>query len=151
MQRFLDKIDKTNDCWNWTAAIRGKSGYGCFKFENKTIDAHRFSWILHNGEIPKNLFVCHKCDNRKCVNPEHLFLGTQSDNMKDCFNKNRLTIPINLNKRKSPKNCLITKQRAIEVKNILLNKGNKKLKDIAIELNLPYQLIRDLNCNRVYV
>lgn len=87
--RFLCKIHKIkNGCWEWTAC-KNRDGYGHFKLNNKIISAHRFSWILHYGEIYGNLCVLHKCYNPCCVNPEHLFLGTQSDNAIDKYNKGR--------------------------------------------------------------
>ena len=90
-QRFWLKVDRSKDCWNWTASKVGK-GYGGFtdkRHRRKHIVAHRFAWESCNGPIPDGLFVCHKCDNMLCVNPTHLFLGTQSDNIKDCFRKQR--------------------------------------------------------------
>ncbi len=76
-------------CWEWQAA-RDKNGYGIFgdaAFTTKF--AHRISWILHRGEIPAGMGILHSCDNPRCVNPEHLFVGTQSDNMKDMGLKGR--------------------------------------------------------------
>ena len=92
MERFFKKIEKTKSCWIWTAAIRGKSGYGAIKIDGKTIDAHRLSYQIYKGEIPKGVYVCHSCDNRKCVNPAHLFLGSPKDNWEDGFEKNRIKL-----------------------------------------------------------
>lgn len=90
--RFWGHVDKTDACWNWTASLSkgGGAGYGVFSDDAlRYVRAHRFSWELHYGAIPDGLFVLHKCDNRRCVNPEHLFLGTQLDNMRDRSAKGR--------------------------------------------------------------
>lgn len=92
MKRFFDKVNKTNTCWLWTASLRGKTGYGAFKLNGKVLDAHRLSYQLHNGEIPSGLYVCHTCDNRKCVNPKHLFLGSTKDNWQDGFDKLKIKL-----------------------------------------------------------
>jgi hypothetical protein len=91
--RFLQKVLKNaNDCWIWQASTR-KAGsgfiYGQFSFNGYPEWAHRASYLIFKGEIPTGLQVCHKCDVTMCVNPDHLFLGTQRDNMQDMLTKER--------------------------------------------------------------
>lgn len=86
--RFWSRVQKTDGCWDWTAAL-SHYGYGEFYLGETSYRAHRVSWILLCGEIPPGLCVCHHCDNRKCVRPDHLFLGTHNDNMQDMKQKDR--------------------------------------------------------------
>jgi hypothetical protein len=149
MKRFFDKIDKTDSCWNWKAASR-KVGYGCMKINGKLISAHRISWMLHFGDIPDGLYVCHVCDNRKCVNPEHLFLGTQSVNMKDAYEKGRIVVPHFDSTGIKPYNRRIKEEKdVIAIKEAIKNRTTN-LRELSVLLGVPYQLIRDINCKRVY-
>jgi hypothetical protein len=101
LSRFWEKVDKTDGCWVWIGAVSNK-GYGNFWDGVNYVHAHRFSWQLHNGIIPNGLFVCHTCDNRKCVRDDHLFLGTNDDNMKDAVRKGRMASGDNHGLRKHP-------------------------------------------------
>ena len=96
--RFLSKVEtgSANSCWEWQASV-DSSGYGNLGVPRAdgsgrflTQRAHRIAWELANGALPDGLLVCHKCDNRKCVNPAHLFLGSHKDNTQDCALKGRL-------------------------------------------------------------
>ncbi len=87
-ERFWSKVTKTHSCWLWTGAKK-IDGYGQFGVLNKTQQAHRVSWELHYSPIPPGLHVLHRCDNPPCVNPAHLFLGTNADNVKDRIEKGR--------------------------------------------------------------
>ena len=89
-ERFWSKVDKSGDCWEWTAH-RTPLGYGRFNTGDDFIEgAHRMAWRLSNGPIPAGTEICHHCDNPPCVNPEHLFLGSHADNMGDAARKKRL-------------------------------------------------------------
>lgn len=92
VSRFWEKVDKISTpdgCWMWTA-YKNRQGYGKFATKkNIQVLAHRFIWTAMNGPIPGDLVVCHRCDNPSCVRPDHLFLGTSSDNRRDCIQKRR--------------------------------------------------------------
>jgi len=100
--RFWSKVDirGPDECWNWNASSSHRGGgYGSFWIDGKIVYSHRFAWILTNGDIPDGLWVLHKveCHNKGCCNPNHLYLGTNSDNQKDSiengtcfFSNNRL-------------------------------------------------------------
>lgn len=88
-ERFWSKVNvgKKNECWEWVGAI-DTPGYGAFKFDGKKYNSHRIAWYLTHSDFPNEL-VLHKCDNRLCCNPKHLFLGTYLDNAQDMVSKGR--------------------------------------------------------------
>lgn len=89
--RLFSGIEKrANGCWIWTKALGGGDGRGVIYYNGRQQYAHRVSWILFRGTIPDGLYVCHRCDEPRCINPDHLFLGTQTDNMRDCSEKGRV-------------------------------------------------------------
>ncbi len=99
MKRFWDKVNKHSgtygdddqyptECWEWTAGLTGR-GYGSFKYGGQSQQAHRVAWQLTCSDISLGLHVLHKCDNRKCVRLDHLFLGSHDDNMRDKAQKGR--------------------------------------------------------------
>jgi len=89
-ERFWGKVDKRgeDECWEWKAGI-GSTGRGIFHYDGKARHAPRISWILAKGKIPDGAFICHTCDNGKCVNPKHLFIGNALINNRDCYAKGR--------------------------------------------------------------
>lgn len=130
INRFWKFVDKKSqeECWNWRGKV--SKGYGRFVLSVeqglKQVTASRVSWTIHFGEIPKPMLVCHHCDNPKCVNPSHLFLGTDNDNSIDKINKGRF------------------------IPNLGSANGNSKLdeqavKEIKLSQKSPLELAKDYN------
>jgi len=115
---FLEKIlvDKNNECWEWQD-FRNKNGYGVTCVNSKVKSAHRTSYELFIGEIPKDLQINHKCHNRGCVNPDHLYAGTAKDNSRDMFEANRQRIVRGANHG----NALLSEEQVILIREELIN------------------------------
>jgi len=113
-ERFWNKVEKTDSCWLWKGG-KTDSGYGRMDLskEGDYDRSHRISWKLTQGAIPKGMFVCHKCDVRLCVNPDHLFIGTQKDNMRDMITKGRQR------KNFRPHTTVLTPEQVTEIRNRL--------------------------------
>jgi hypothetical protein len=131
-EKFWSKVEISDQdkCWRWIGAKRW-NGYGKFTHLEKTILAHRASYQIAFGSIEKNMVICHKCDNRWCVNPNHLWSGTQGENLSDMFAKGR-------NAKKKPRGSCELHPRAkvdnVQVKEIIerysLGESSRKLASV---------------------
>lgn len=113
--RFWAMVEKTDGCWLWRGAS-GKNGYGKIRRNGVRVMAHRASYELCVGPIPDGLKVCHHCDNGRCVNPSHLFVGSQRENMQDALKKGRL--PVAHRRGESHYRSKLTTAQASEIKRL---------------------------------
>lgn len=118
---FWDRMTLRGECLEWTGC-KDRKGYGRVHFEGSGWVTHRLAWFITNGLIPDGMLVCHHCDNPSCCNPEHLFLGTNTDNMRDCSVKGRT------HRGDRHTNAKLTFEK---VKDIRLNAKTMLLKDLA--------------------
>jgi hypothetical protein len=150
---FLDlfwskvEIKGEDDCWCWIGE-KNSNGYGTLRKYGRKLAAHRISWEIENAvEIPSGLVVCHKCDNPLCVNPNHLFIGTQKENMEDAAKKHRLhkTSPSGINAARAKLNQETLKQ----LRNDYL--GGVFYKDLSKKYNLSGVCIHKIVKNKTYI
>ena len=115
-KRFTDKaIESASGCYEWTGALN-PNGYGKVKISGRAMDAHVASWRISNGGIPVPVgsLIMHSCDNRRCVNSDHLSCGTSSSNMIDCRDKGRLAFPVGI----EAKNALLSDELVAYIRSV---------------------------------
>lgn len=138
LRQFHEKYEKTEGCWLWKGNL-SEGGYG--KFGKKSA-ASRLAYIIAYGEIPKGLQVCHKCDNRACVNPSHLFLGTIGDNMRDRTSKNRQA------KGSQIASSVLTEEIVLEIRKMRIS--GLEYQVMADKFNVGWDLVRIACKNKVW-
>lgn len=142
IDRFTEKVEKTDGCWIWKAADNG-NGYGAFSISRgRAKTAHRVAYEMAIGPIPKGMSVCHHCDNRRCVNPSHLFLGTLEDNMRDMVSKDRQA------KGESNGQCVLTAMLACQAR--AERKRGRKLREIARDLGVSQSCVWKIVHNKTW-
>jgi hypothetical protein len=134
MSSFWNKVDKRseNDCWEWRGMVDAETGYGRFCWNRKANSAHRFAYMSTRGAIPPGKYVCHMCDNRLCQNPDHLFVGTATDNNRDMFRKGRGSKP--------PSAAKITSEQVVKIRELWVPYKVTR-RHISELLGLPYKSV----------
>jgi hypothetical protein len=103
VEKFWSRVDKTGDCWLWLGCLDPQTKYGRVNDGRKVHNTHKFAWVVSFGEVPNGLHVLHTCDVRHCVRPEHLYLGTNLDNIKDMVARDRQTVQSSLTREDAEK------------------------------------------------
>ena len=138
LERFWEKVRVTDDCWEWVGCIQGQ-GYGNFWVAGKYYRAHRLSYQMFNGLIvDRDVFVCHRCDNPRCVNPEHLFAGSAQDNTNDMMAKGRNADFSGRSVGVKNNNCFLTEDQARAIK---YSKGLITAQSLADRYGISYQAV----------
>lgn len=147
VETLLDKYDANeeikNECWEWKGKISA-SGYGCLDYKGKSTSIHRVSYQYFKGIIPNKMNVCHSCDNKKCFNPLHLWLGTTKENIDDAYRKGLI------NTRKGSKNhhSKLKEYQILEIR-VLINAGMKNI-EIAEKYDVGHGTISLIRLNQTW-
>jgi HNH endonuclease len=143
-KRFWSKVNKKepDDCWEWIS-YKFSNGYGAIKVDGQNVGAHRISYKLNVGD-PKDLHVCHKCDNPSCVNPKHLFLGTNLENTQDRNRKNRQAKPMGI----LHPNVKLSEQDIIDIRE-KINQGRTQ-RSIAKDYGISQQQVCAINTKKAW-
>jgi hypothetical protein len=141
INRFWAKVDVTGECWCWSAGT-DPDGYGRFRVDGENHKAHRVSWAMHRGPIPAGKCALHRCDNRKCVRPSHLFLGTRRDNNADRVAKGRDAKGAQLPQAK------LTAAKVVEIRRRIA--GGDRQVDIARDMSVSKVAVCDVNKGRYW-
>lgn len=142
LKRVLE--EPNSGCWLWEGAASGP-GYGTIWFDGRTYATHRLSWEVHRGPIPEGLFVLHHCDTPACVNPDHLFVGTQQDNFDDMRSKGRWWRPSGENHHAA----LITNETAAAIRARYAEGGITQF-DVGEEFGVTQGLVNRIVKRRSY-
>lgn len=141
---FNKFVLKTHEgCWGWKGCCPSNPGYGQFRVKMKKYRAHIASWLLHCGTIPEGMCVLHKCDNPRCSNPDHLFLGTKCDNMRDAIEKGRHPTLGKIGEKNHQ--AVLTRQAVLTIK-MLFNIGYT-VHDVARIFNIHPSTIGNIKYN----
>ena len=144
-KRFWGHVERPADesCWLW----RNAAGYGQFSLHGKNVSAHRASWELANGQIDSGSFVCHTCDNPPCVNPSHLFLGSNSDNIKDSVSKGRSTSRFPVMRGEDHYRARITEQDVKDIRRLTLTSTDREVGKV---YGLAESTVSAIRCRRIW-
>lgn len=150
---FWSRVNRLDDnaCWEWIGYMN-TNGYGEFTVNRVKLSPHRLSYEIAYGDIPKGMFVCHHCDNPKCCNPEHLFIGTSKDNMIDAARKGRTSRGDNHYMRMFPEKVMrhekngshkLTEEQVSEIRE-MYDSGDVRLRPIAKKYDISHVQVSNI-------
>jgi hypothetical protein len=140
----MNRLIKKGECLEWEGSVDG-CNYGTLSFYGELFKTHRLSYMFHFGEIPKGFYICHHCDNPRCCNPEHLFLGTSKDNSDDKYKKHRE----NIIKGEEHPNAKLNREKVVEIRKMFIS-GLYTKKSLSQIFGVYPKAISDILKNRTW-